>query len=350
MVTINFGRTQLAKSIINQKFRFYFVSLVPLLFFSASAHAARIEPLSIVNTSPVILVHSRPAASSAAITPKDDLETSFIYEISSHFNQESSSKETVIFDGETTRLELSVKKGLGRDTDLELRVPFYDHDGGSLDGFIEDWHDLFGLPQNHRDDVAHNRLLYFYRYQGETRLLFQEPASGMGDVQLIFTRELLDTANEGLENLSLKLAVKLPTGDASKLTGSESLSVSAWLTGDRQTSWFDVPGRTYASLGVMVLEEGEVLSQQQNNFVAFGSLGTGIVVNEMVSLQTQLDASTPFYDDSDFEDISGFTLQLTLGGNLRFGDGLSLDLGVVEDLSVHASPDVILHMNLRGRF
>jgi len=41
---------------------------------------------------------------------------------------------------------------------------------------------------------------------------------------------------------------------------------------------------------------------------------------------------------------------LTLGGNVQFSKKWNLDIGVVEDLVVHASPDVVFHLGLNGRF
>ncbi|WP_455201343.1 DUF3187 family protein [Kaarinaea lacus] len=39
-----------------------------------------------------------------------------------------------------------------------------------------------------------------------------------------------------------------------------------------------------------------------------------------------------------------------MGGNVKFSNSWNLDVGVVEDLIVHASPDVIFHLRLNGRF
>ncbi|HEY5603039.1 MAG TPA: DUF3187 family protein [Gammaproteobacteria bacterium] len=324
--------------------------LFVLLLSPASLLAQPIHPLAITNTSPVILVQGVPNARDPRITAPGDFTMSLVYEVTSHFTTHSSSNEQLMFDGETTRALLSLKTGVGRDMELEIQLPYIAHAGGFLDSTIIHWHDLFSLPQNGRDQAPQNQLEYFYQKNGVVVLDFQEPAGGMGDAQVIVGVQLNKRWLPNQNHLSLKAAIKFPTGDAAQLTGSGAYGVSAWLTGDMQTDWFGQPGVTHMSLGGMWLEQGDVLPGQQRSWAWFGGAGSGIQVSERVVLQAQLDWHSQLYKDSGFVEIDSYALQLTLGGNLKFNDAWNLDIGVVEDLIVHASPDVICHFSLNSRF
>jgi hypothetical protein len=312
--------------------------------------AQPIHPLNITNTSPVILVQGLPNARDPRITAPDDFSMSLVYEITSHFTFQDSSGEQLLFDGETTRALLSFKTGLSRGMDIEIQLPYIAHDGGFLDSFIINWHDFFSLPQNGRDQSPQNQLEYFYQRNGTVLLDLQEPAGGIGDVQVIWGIKLNKNWLPAQKNLALKSAIKFPSGDSARLTGNGAYAVSAWLAGDMQTGWFGRPGITYMSLGGMWLDQGEVLAGQQRSWAWFGGIGSGLNVSERIVLQAQLDWHSQLYDGSKFVEIDSYALQLTLGGNLKLNDAWNLDAGVVEDLIVHASPDVIFHLGLNSRF
>lgn len=308
------------------------------------------HPLNITDTSPVNLVQGLPNARDPQITRPGKVRVNLLYEITSNFTNQESDSENVMFDGETTLAALSLKTGLSQDLDLEIQIPYISHDGGFLDSFIIDWHDFFGLPQNGRDIAPQNQLEYSYQKNGVTLLDVQEPASGVGDVQLIVGFRMDQHWLPKQNNLSFKTAIKFPSGDSASLTGNGAYAVSAWFSGDMQTDWFGWQGLTYMSLGAMWLEQGEVLTEQQRSWVWFGGIGSGVKVSDRIVLQVQLDTHSPFYQDSSFVEIDSYVLQLTLGGNIQFSKQWNLDIGVVEDLVVNASPDVIFHLGLNGRF
>ncbi len=337
---------------IRLQYRLLFITLLlsaPLLLPSGLM-AQQIHPFSITNASPVILIQGLPNARDPQITAAGNFKVSLDYEIASHFNAQDSDREHLFFDGETTRVMFSVKAGLSRDTELEIQLPYIAHDGGFLDSFIINWHDFFGLPQNSRDQAPRNQLQYFYEKNGVTLLDFQESASGIGDVQVVLAKKLNKNWLPKQNNLAIKTAIKFPSGDSERLTGNGAYAVSAWLTGDMQTNWFGRQGLTYLNLGGMWLGQGEVLPEQQRSWVWFGGIGSGIKISEGIVLQAQLDTHSQFYYDSSFVEIDSYALQLTLGGNLKFSNNWNLDIGVVEDLIVHASPDVIFHLRLNARF
>jgi len=331
--------------------------LVPWGFFAFINYAIpnqsiaqSIYPLSVTNTNPVVLVQGIPATSSANVVDRNETHVGVDYEVSSHYSLDKSDTEQVLFDGETTRATVSIKKGIAKRWDLELLIPYLAHNGGNLDGFIDDWHALFDLPQNGRNKVARNKLHYFYQKKGETLLDIKQANSGVGDIQLVLSWQLMNQVSPQREQLAFKTAVKFPTGDADRLLGSGALSLSVWVAANTHAQWFGFKGSHYGSLGATLLGKGEILSDQQRRFALFGGLGSGARISKSIVLQAQLDANTSLYSGSDFVEINSVALQLTIGGKVEINRQWNIDLSVVEDLVVHASPDVIFHLGINGHF
>ena len=312
--------------------------------------AQTIQPLSVTNTRPVVYIHGIPASRQSQLLKSSELKFDVDYDVTNHFSYNFDSNETVRFDGETQRVSVSIKYGLTNETEIEIVLPYVSHDGGSLDGFIENWHDFFGFPQNGRTNTPRNQLNYFYEKNGVTKLDFQESSSGVGDAQFIYAVKLNQQWFSQQNHLTFKAAIKLPTGDSDKLTGSGGTGLAAWLAGDNSTTWFGYKGSYYYSMGGMLLEEGEVIPDQQLPYVLFGGIGSGAKLNQSVTLQLQLDAHTPLYEGSDMIELDSFAFLLTIGGNLKLGENWNLDIAVVEDILPHAAPDVTFHLGVNSRW
>ena len=218
------------------------------------------------------------------------------------------------------------------------------HGAGSLDSFIEDWHDTFGLPQGGRNVAPHNQLTYRYQRNGVTELLLTEPESGVGDVRLTLGKQWPSAAKN--TQLALRGLVALPTGDSDKLLGSGSTDASVWMTVDRSRQWFDFPGSLFGGGGVLLMGDGDVLAEQQRRVALFGSLGAGAHVLPWMSLKLQLDMHSPLYDHSELVQINTTAVQFLMGGDLQLTKNVRLDVMVGEDPTVHTSPDVVFHLGL----
>jgi hypothetical protein len=150
--------------------------------------------------------------------------------------------------------------------------------------------------------------------------------------------------------VALRAGIKLPTGESSSLFGSGSTDVSLWITA---ADAFALPlghGAVFGAAGVMVMTNGDVLTEQQANHVGFGTVGVGWKPVSWIAFKVQLDAHTPFYRDSDFQPLSKNAAQLLIGGTLGLSERTSLDIAVSEDLARKTSPDVAFHFNVITRF
>ncbi len=304
------------------------------------------RPFYSVNHSPLVGVYGLPGTESAILLGEGETSGALLVDVASHNITEDDAgigSETLQVDGETLRTTMVFRYGLSESWQLGLDIPYVRHSGGSLDGFIEDWHRTFGLPQGGRDKQPSNRLRIRYTDKGVERVLLAKPASGLGDIQLKAAWQIHQKS--GSQSV-LQLSVKLPTGKAKDLTGSGGTDVSAGVAWSN-TGWLsDWQVQLDASGGILLPGKGDLLRGQQESVVGYGSVGASWQAWPSVALQTQVDVHSGFYDSS-LDELSGVAARLFLGGTVRLADNWSLVADVSEDLTVNRASDVVLQLGIR---
>lgn len=305
---------------------------------------SRVTPFFSSNQSPVIQIHNLPAVDSAFILNKSRTRYRLVNDLASNYTFRNTSSEDLLFDGETNRTTFIYSRGMGNAWEWGVQVPYVNVEGGSLDSFIEDWHDTFGLPKGGRNIAPRNRLNFFYQRNGVTQLSLTQASAGIGDVRLTAGWQLPNVGKD--MRVAIRGSLSLPTGDSKQLRGSGAPEAALWASADRSESWFAFPGSSYAGGGLLLMGKGDVLSDQQRRVVAFGSVGAGARVSSRVTLKLQADANSSFYNNSSLVQINATAVQLLMGGDLQLGKNTRLDIMVGEDIAVHAAPDVVFHLGL----
>lgn len=260
-------------------------------------------------------------------------------EITEYYEDRTAS-ESILLDGETTKILLAYRKGFGDKLELTVDVPVLVVGGGFMDSFIQDWHRTFGLPNGGRENAPNDRRLYQYTRNGVTLLNESRSATTVGDVQIGAGWQLNNT-------LALRGMVKLPTGNSDRLTGG-NLGGAVW--GDwalpfARGSAFD----GFVSGGVSLNRRSDVLSSQQQVAVAFGGAGLGYHLTNDLEVLGQLYAHSPLYKDSDLDGLRNPGLQLTLGGSYRISPEYKVNLYFQENPVGNESPDFSIHIGLTVR-
>ncbi|MGC4119898.1 MAG: DUF3187 family protein [Myxococcales bacterium] len=325
-------------------------ALLSLLSSAGCAHTIEVAPLAIRDESPVVRTFGLPVNAGADVVSQGETTLDFRTTYSSDYALSADSlPDKVLFDGETARLSLHGRVGLGSGVELGLEIPWLAHSGGVLDRFILGYHQLFGFDQGSRDLARNNQLDFSYRRDGVERFGVRQAGAGLGDVQLSAGIRLLQGGPAGLA-LALRASLELPTGDPRKLMGSGSFDLALYLSASAHLALPLGRAEAWASLGALGMTDGALLPDLQNHVVVFGEFGLGWRVVPGLALKVQVDAHSTFFSDTRTVPMGMPVAQFIGGVSVALWRNTSLDFGLVEDLTVMAAPDVGLHAALRSFF
>ena len=321
------------------------------IFLLAVIHvdAVEISPFYTQNQSPLISVYGLPAIGEARVAAESEGTLRLMLDQVSNYVNDSNSDESLVLDGESTRLTISGRYGIGHQVELGIDIPFLIIGGGFLDNFLENYHSAVGFSNGGRERAPQNRLLYRYQKNGITISNMEQSDQGLGDVSLSGAWQIYQSADHR-RNLALRGSLKLPTGDTDSLRGSGSVDLAVWVVGNWGRQFSAGQFKAFGAVGVMGMTESKILEDQQRPIVGFGALGLGFSPAEWIEFKIQTNAHTSFYSDSDLKEVNSPSAQLTIGGALHFTPKTSLDIGVTEDIIVGTSPDVVFHLSLNRSF
>ena len=300
------------------------------------------EGFDVVNRNPLTGLYGVSSQQPLVLPSAGEYRGEFQFEIHNSFTGSDGDGDSIFIDGESTYATFTLRRGLGNGWAGGVAVPVVNHDGGFLDGIIDDWHDLWGLDSFNREGFAEDQLAYRYVRGGVTRVEVDESVTGIGDIRLQLGKQLLDT-DDGAASAWLQL--KLPTGDADELTGSGATDLSARVQGSTRVGAHTT---LYGGAGIAYLGEGDLLPEMQEDWAASLTAGLSWQRWSRVALKLQLDAQSAIYDDTRLRQIGDTAVQFTFGGSFLVGERTILDVAAVEDeWKGEASPDFGIHLRLR---
>jgi hypothetical protein len=321
-----------------------------ILLCPLDLRAVEITPFYTQNQSPLVQIYGLPPLGDAFLLPACKADARLIVDLANNYISDSNPRESILLDGESTRVTLDFGYGIARGFELGVTIPYLVLSGGFLDGSIDWYHSTFGFPQGGRDQAPRNRLLYEYQRDGKSLLKIDSSSAGLGDISLTGGWQLYQGENKTQRAVALRASLKLPTGDSDQLHGSGSTDFSLWVTASDDWKWDIGHFTLFGAAGMMAMTDGKVLQDQQRNFVGFGGLGAGWSPLAWIAFKIQTDAHTSFYRDSELRELNANSALLTVGGTLAFSGRTTLDIAVSEDIIVNTAPDVTFHFALRHRF
>jgi hypothetical protein len=316
---------------------------VLFLFLPFSTEVMAAQPFQIREQNPLTLVYGLPLPGETPTQEKAErFDISLLYTVSNTTNIQRSNNDLLVIDGETTVVDLIYRQTLSETLDFSIHLPWISHGGGFLDGFIEGFHDTFGLPNGERSQVEDDQLLFRFVRQGEEILDIDQSQSGIGDLRLGLDYRVSPVMFDGM---SLHAMLKLPTGDSDHLTGSGAADLSLWISGEKR---FSTAWEFSAHAGVIFVGEGDLLADLQRSQVLFVNSALQWQFLPSIQLLAQLDCHSAFYDHPDI-DLLGSSTMLTFGGRYQLTPQHSIDLALAEDIEVGSSPDVQFHLGWHYR-
>ena len=149
--------------------------------------------------------------------------------VSNTYRVQSANNETLVIDVENYRYDFAFAYQRN-DWRLTTKIPLIFYRGGVLDGLIEDWHDIFGLPQRGRKSNANGQFNVEYINNGQTVFLLNRADNDIGDIELSLSYQLTAEENRSTE---VSLGIELPTGSIESNSGNEKTDIAFWLSHQR---------------------------------------------------------------------------------------------------------------------
>ena len=219
-------------------------------------------------------------------------------------------------------------------------MPLLHQSGGAFDSAIDRWHEFWGLPRASRPFFEENQYIIQYSDQNQGLIDLNETSTTLGDIQVAAALSLIENSSTAM---SLWASIKLPTGNADKLSGSGATDLSAWLALNKRLSdhWL-----VNLNVGAVVLGDDDYKNIPLSDHALYGHIMFGWLLTDSINLKVQLQGHTSYYDDSRLK-ILGDTYLLSFGGSIKINQCNQLDLAISEDIRMRASPDVSLIINWR---
>lgn len=321
--------------------------LIPIgLSAFALAWPAAAEPLYDQDNGPVSGSYNFvDSTEGASLLPKGRFAWSLSSITSSHSVSDRRGAEQLVFDGETTRMELRLRYAPTQRLEIGLELPYLWHSEGNLDSLIDTWHDIFNLPGGNRETRATDLLEFRYETAAGEQLNVIEKSSGVGDIRLTAGWKLGENPDHAR---ALRFAVTAPTGEAENLHGTDAITVGIGYAGDVRNTTTGGKLSFFYRLHASWIDEPAILPDRYKEWVGHAAGGLGYAATEWLELRAQVLARTATHD-VDTPTLGESSWILSFGGNIRLGDNYELSLSVGEDIKVESSPDVSFQLSLRYR-
>jgi len=308
-------------------------ALAPLAAFSQS------EPLQITNLSPLASLRAIPAQRSV------DTARGFSWaasaSLSNHFTMENEGEESLLLDGQTDALTLSLRYGLPQQWDVEVTVPWRHYSGGVTDNLISSWHRLFGLPDGNRHGYPTDALHYQLSQPEHDRHLLRS-VSGLGDIHVAVSRPLL--AIDGGQ-LGISAGMKTASGRASDWLGSGATDIYALLrfSGQQLGGW---PLWWHGQVGGTRAGNSNLLGPHQRRSLWFAGLAAEWRFTPRWSALMQYDGHSALLDGA-LKAVGEPAGMLSMAVRWRPTGHWMIDAGFSEDVVVESAPDITFLLNAR---
>jgi len=178
-------------------------------------------PISLVSQNPLYLLYLQPRPERARVLKAGQLRLSARGPYSNVFERQSngSTGMMVDLDMEVFRPSFFLQWGFLPDWEFGLELPFINTNSGFLDGFIQEFHKIFGFPNSGRNLVPDGRFNYSISRNGKDLYRNNSVPFLPSDIVLNVKR-VLWKESRAVPAIAGNFYLKIPTGNISRGTGS----------------------------------------------------------------------------------------------------------------------------------
>lgn len=265
-------------------------------------------PLTIRNQNPVYLETLGLTPTRAAVLSRGSAEVRIDWAYSNVFERGGDGVHMLDLDMEVSRIGLNVHYGLMHDLEARIEIPFYTLWHGFLDGFIQEFHKTFGLPNGGRNLVPDNR--YHYAFSSNGRAIYEvSPQPFMiGDVTLGIKHRVVEETSR-VPGVAWFADLKLPTGPNGSGTGNGSLDFGIGMAIEK--SWKRLHG--YLNAEYIVTAINNPLADFMRDEMLLFAAAVEVTLLDTWSIIAQLDGATPLLTGTGIDSWNGVPMDLIIG-------------------------------------
>ena len=319
-----------------------------LLLCSATSQAREFLPVKTKNINPFIIGYGAVIPDSPFLMRQDEWITSVKLELANNSITANTTTEEIIIDGESYIADINLRYGYSSDMEILMDIPLVYHSGGFLDQAIKTWHNLWGMSNSRREVFPNNQLRYQYKNNGDTLINIDTGTGGLGDM-LLGLKFSSEKSRSGITSIVYRFDLKLPTGDADKLTGSGATDAAFSIHAANDSLLGDVHTILYGGVGLVALGKGDILPDMQKEINASGYLGASWFVTPRLALIAQVNYQSAYYE-SNLDQLGANSLQLYLNAAYTVQKNLYYEVGFGENLATDPTPDFLLYFSITTRY
>lgn len=251
---------------------------------------------------------------------------------------------TYLVDGETVTTVPYLRYGVLEGLELGLDVPIHWRGGGAMDGFIQDFHDAFGVSQNGREDLPDDDFNVFVNDREGNFYQLDDEGWGLGNVGAS-AKLTLSQGDERMPALALQALVTAPTGDQRRefsqggWDGGVVASVSKGFCGSLYL---------YGNAGLTVFSNDSQGPIELASTRGFFMIGAEYRFTRCFSLVLQTSITSPYFDE---EHLSAWTGIVGFGPKFQVGERCKVELGALENYRGYdVSADFGVHLGFEVGF
>lgn len=334
--------------IISAVFMQVLFSCTPIVF-------AKTGPIPIRNQMPLYLFYLQMEPDKASVTEQDKLDINADYAVSnvtvSCFTP-ATSLYNINIDAEVSRITLDLRYGIFEKLEAGLEVPYLSLSAGYLDGFVEEFEKTVGATtprsRTRQGSYSYN---YSFIYNNQNLISEKHSSEGLGDIALKTKYQLLkEDEYSYMPNISLRSAVKFPTGRKKDLIGSGEFDYGLGVIADKS---FFKRLRVYCGFNAVFIKKPSFFSVLDMKKKIFSEmLGAEYFFTDRFSMVAQIMVNSTPYPSSDTNalDESGFDVGLGLNYRFKEKENVSWRFAFTENMNSASSPDVSFNTGLNLGF
>lgn len=302
-------------------------------------------PIPIRNQMPLYLFYLQMEPDSANITEKGKFNINADYTVSnitvSCFTP-ATSLYNINIDAEVSRITLDLRYGFYDKSEIGLEIPYLSLSRGYLDGFVEEFEKTVGAttPRSRARQGSYS-YNYSFIYNNENLISKKHSSEGLGDVVLKSKyRIVAEDKYSSIPNVSLRAAIKFPTGSKKDLMGSGEFDYGLGVISDKS---FFKRLRVYCGLNAVFIKKPSFFSVLGIKKEIFsGLIAVEYFFRDRFSLVAQVTGNSTPYPSSGTNALDESAIDAGMGLNYNWKEkrNVSWHFAFTENFNSASSPDV----------